>query len=208
MLSINSVRFNTSEWTLLEESDERILWKNEMFNRLSLHFFPISPDLPVKLSALTDLRNFYRENVIQVGGGLVSVDVFSVKNIPTVKTILKFPQKPTGMRYLGSLTFPFAQFSYVIKVDCREQGITGTRDTLVSMLMRQKFEANNPNQGWFEDPYDPTRRDPIMRNKSEDEQYDIQFSDHPLSQVRKYINDIQASLEFSEDILRADPFDK
>ncbi|MCL1468486.1 hypothetical protein [Argonema galeatum] len=206
MPDIKSVSFDTSKWEAIEQLDERILWKNDTADRLSLHFFHITPDLPVNLTAITELQNFYRQNVIQVGGGLVSVDVLSVKGVSAIKTLFKFSMKSTGMRYIGSLTFPFASFSYAIKVDCPEYGMTGIRDTLVYTQVMKEIDPDDPYKGWFEDPYDRTRKDAMMRNQSEDESYDNQFPDHPLSRARRYLAEIETSVEFTNEVLRATPF--
>ncbi|MBD2179644.1 hypothetical protein [Aerosakkonema funiforme] len=206
MPSINSVSFDTSKWEAIEQLDDRIIWKNDTADRLSLHFFPIPPDLPAPITNLTKLRNFYRQNVIQAGGGIISIDIVSVKNVSAIKTIFKFPMKSTGMRYIGSLTFPFANFSYVIKIDCPESGMTGVRDSLVHALVIKDFDPKDPFKGWFEDPYDKTRQDAVMWSKSDDEKYDSQFPDHPLSRARKYLTEIPTNLEFTNEVLRAKPF--
>ncbi|HEY9849576.1 MAG TPA: hypothetical protein V6D28_08980 [Leptolyngbyaceae cyanobacterium] len=206
MPSIESVNFDVSHWEVLEVLSDRIIWKNDKGDRLSLHFFPIPPNIPFKLNQLTELRNFYRENIIEVGGGLISVDVVSIKEFSAIETIFKFPLKPTGMRYLGSLTFPFADFSYVMKVDCPEYGTTGLRETIVYSKVMQNIDLQDPFKGWFEDPYDPTRKDLVMRNKSEDRQYDKLFSDHPLSRLRKYLVQIENSVRFTNEVRLAKPF--
>ena len=41
--------------------------------------------------------------------------------------------------------------------------------------------------GWTQDPYDPTLDAPLLRNLAEDEQYDAQFPDHPLSRLRSIL---------------------
>lgn len=206
MPSIESVNFDISNWENLEVLADRIIWKNDKGDRLSLHFFPIPPNIPANLNQLTKLRDFYRENVIEVGGGLVSVDVVSIKEFSAIKTIFKFPLKPSGMRYLGSLTFPFADFSYVMKVDCPEYGTTGIREALIYSKVMQNVNPQDPYKGWFEDPYDPTRKDLVMLNKSENQEYDRLFSDHPLSRLRQYLLTIENSVEFTNEIRLATPF--
>ena len=56
-----------------------------------------------------------------------------------IKTIFKFPQDPTGMTYLGSYTIPFKKYSYVIKIQAPELGVTGMRDSIIAA----KFLATN-----------------------------------------------------------------
>jgi hypothetical protein len=61
--------------------------------------------------------------------------------------------KQTGVTYLGSLTIPFRDFSFVIKVQCWEEGITGLREALLFDEMRRndmlRFEDGMfcPNRG-------------------------------------------------------------
>ena len=45
--------------------------------------------------------------------------------------IVKAPQKPHGMTYIGSLTFPFRNFSFVLKAVCVEHGTPGMREAVV-----------------------------------------------------------------------------
>jgi len=35
--------------------------------------------------------------------------------------VLKIPRQPHGITYLGSLTIPFAEFSFVIKMQCDKE---------------------------------------------------------------------------------------
>lgn len=215
MLFTNSIKFNTSGWEPLEKaqritlnlkSDHCLVWKNDVPDLLSLNFFPLPPDIPVDLNSLGELRNFYRESVQQAGGGLVSVDRFSIQGVSTIQTLFKFPQKPHGMVYIGSLIFPFVDFSYAIKVQCQEYGVTGMRDAIIFALHHQSLpievDQNQQVKGWLQDPYDPTRQDPVMRNLSEDEKYDVDFPSHPLSRTRQYLAKIRSSLEFSREILQ------
>jgi hypothetical protein len=136
------------------------------------------------------------------------VDVVSQADWRLVRTIFKFPQKPTGMAYIGSLVLPFAEFSYVIKVQCPEHAITGQRDTLLlSTLMPQDRDPETwLQEEWVKDPYEPTDRSRLRRNLSEDEQYDAQFPSHPLSRARRYLSSILRSLEIEPSLREAAPF--
>lgn len=216
MLFTNSLKFDTSSWKLLEKSqrialkiksDNCLLWKNELLDILSLYFFPLPPENPAPaLNSLGDLRDYYRDSIQQVGGGLVSVDQLSISGAIAVKTIFKFPQNPHGMVYVGSLTFPLVDCSYVIKVQCQEYGTTGMRDAVIFALNHHclpiEVDESQRVKGWFQDPYDSERQDPIMRNLSEDEKYDADFPTHPLSRVRRYLHEIQDSLEFSHEFFQ------
>jgi hypothetical protein len=91
--------------------------------------FTCWPDIPVPLTALAELRDFWRRDVKKSGLGMVSVDILPIHGVPTIRTVFKVPERPHGriIAYLGALTLPFADFSYVVKVECRERFETGLR---------------------------------------------------------------------------------
>ncbi|HEX8702340.1 MAG TPA: hypothetical protein VF815_26135, partial [Myxococcaceae bacterium] len=166
------------------------------------------PDLPVRLEALPELRAFYRKRTVEAGGGIVEVDVVSLAGLRGVRAICKFPQQPEGMSYNGSLVLPFARFSYVLKVQCPEEGITALRDTLIlSTLMPQDRDPQRwVEEEWAQDPYDASDRSRIRRNLSEDEQYDAEFPDHPLSRTRRHLAALLRSLDAEPSLREAPPF--
>ena len=47
---------------------------------------------------------------------------------------------------------------------------------------------------WFADPYDSDFKHHFLKNKSEDEQFDEFFPEHPLSQARLLIKQIIETL--------------
>jgi hypothetical protein len=217
MLSINSVRIDTNGWKLVYESPESMAWENERSEYLGIDYFSIPPDIPCELSDIDALRQVYRNGLASVGAGLISTDVDRTKigqrEVPYIKVVTKTPMQPRGMSYLGSLTFPYAEFSYVIKIDCAEVGTTGLRDAVIldKFLSTNKLKVD-PNAGnivgWFQDPYDPTFNGPILKNRSEDEEYDKFFPDHPLTRVRAGILHILKTLHIDDAILKSKPFGK
>ena len=58
----------------------------------------------------------------------------------------------------------------------------------------------------MQDPYDPSIRAPLQRNRAEEETYDSQFPDHPLSRVRSLLGHLRESLEIAPEIRTAAPF--
>jgi len=210
--SIQSLRFDTSGWTVEGETADVIKWTNEKTQFLSLHFFAKQPDIPCSLDSIDALRLAYRLGLGQSGGALISVDCGLANGLDCVQLVFKTPRQPHGMVYVGSLTFPLADFSYVIKVQSAEFGTTGVRDSLVmDMLMRQGAVQINPAsqqmEGWSADPYDPTFKSPLLANRSDDEQYDKQFPDHPLSGVRQCLYRVVETVSGDESVTTADKFD-
>ena len=95
------------------------------------------------------------------------------------------------MSYMVALTFPFRECSFVVSVMCREQGMTGLRDTVVAAALEVvplgPGWTCGDGQPWFRDPYDPNWVGGPRRNRSDDASYDAQFPDHPLSRARAYL---------------------
>ncbi|MDX2089184.1 MAG: hypothetical protein SFX73_15110 [Kofleriaceae bacterium] len=126
------------------------------------------------------------------GGGLISADV-SPEGIGVV--IAKFPQQPHGMTYEGTLIFANNGTTRRAVVSFTETGTTGIRDALLFDRHLARLAENvGPLEGWMRDPYDASRMDPLMRNDADDEQYDHQFPDHPLTLVRAELARLQRSL--------------
>lgn len=212
MVSIRSIHFDESGWSRVEEADNCITWENQQQKDvLFLHFFPIPPDIPCSLDQVSRLRQSYRDGVSQSNGGLVSVQVIRVQGVLGTRTLFKFPQKPSGMAYVGSLTFPFRDFSFVIKVQCPEVGITGMREAAVlDKLMSSGEVTIDPHKrkihGWAQDPYDENYEGPSLLNKSEDIKYDAEFPEHPLSRARSFLTRVTNTVTFEQQVLDAPAF--
>jgi len=104
----------------------------------------------------------------------------------------------------------------VIKVQCAEHGVTGMREAVVldgmlgsGRIKLEDFPRGDKSgkvPGWMQDPYGPTIESPLLRNPAEDEQYDAQFPDHPLSRMRSVLRSVQSSLRLPPEIMNAPPF--
>ncbi|MBR8837493.1 MAG: tetratricopeptide repeat protein [Stigonema ocellatum SAG 48.90 = DSM 106950] len=207
---LQAVRFNTLDWQLVEITSERVVWENELADRLSLSYSNQPPDIGVDPFDLDALRKFYRGFVREANIGIVSVDHISLDTTPAVQTIFKVPQQPHGMDYIGFYTLPYATFSYIIEIRAAEHGITGLRDSLVFNEFLSNISERSTDEpiprGWFQYPYDPTYTEGILRNQSEDAKYDDQFPDHPLSRVRRYLAAIAQSITIDEAVKNAPQF--
>jgi hypothetical protein len=113
--------------------------------------------------------------------------------------------------YIGSVTIPFRDFSYVLKVQCPERGTTGIRDTIVADQLMREGKIRLPDAAgriinWLSDPYTPTAEGPMTRNRSEVEEYDAKYPDHPLSRARAILRHLEATTRVSDEIRNAHPF--
>ena len=97
---------------------------------------------------------------------------------------MSVPQQPSGRTYVGSLTVPFRDFSFVLKCQCAEGGPTGLKEAL---LFDGSRAANEPMQieggrfyipGWDAD----------------DPKHDAEFPDHPVARVRRVLDHVAGAL--------------
>ncbi|MBD8082616.1 hypothetical protein [Chryseobacterium caseinilyticum] len=210
-ITINSISVPNFGWNKVEETSSRIVWVNpEESVLISLNFFDVPPDIP-SAKNLDFLRKFYRNSIPEANGGIVEVSLLTINNVPSVKTIFKVPQPEGGMTYIASVTIPFENYSWVIKIQAAEIGITGVRDAIVLNEMLLSGEANFVDEkleNWFKDPYEPNFKEGTLMNKSEEEKYDIDFPDHPLSISRKKLNEAVSQTVFKSEINELSVFNK
>lgn len=177
---------------------------------VSINFFDAKPDIPTTKD-IHSLRAFYRNQIATHNGGLVQVDFIDLKGYKAIKTIFKIPQKPSGMVYLASFTIPFEKCSYVIKIQAPEEGMTGMRDSIIAQKLMKENKISIGDHGyvgWFKDPYGLEINENNLMNKSEEERYDIEFPEHPLSLARNLLQQIESEIEFESSLEKINKFKK
>lgn len=209
--TINSLSLPDFGWEQVKKEEGMQQWINPAQTiALSLNFFDLKPDLPTATDVGV-LRNYYRDQIVAHNGGLIQTDLINLKSYSVIKTIFKIPQDPMGMTYLASLTIPFKKCSYVVKIQAAEIGTTGMRDTLVTneLLTAGKISFGEDGfENWFSDPYNPSFKEGTRMNLSEDIAYDAKFPEHPLSQARNLVKQLEAQIVFGEDLAKTKKFGK
>jgi hypothetical protein len=146
----------------------------------------------VDVLSLDSFRDRARSEILSRGGGLISADL-STQGVGVA--IAKFPQKPSGMTYEGQLVVVRDHSESRVIVRFPETGMTGFRDAAIfDSHIANLPDDVDPTQGWMSDPYDKTRRDPLMRNGADDERFDAKFPEHPLTLVRAELKRLERSL--------------
>lgn len=196
-------------WSFQEADESVALFTNAEGDRLSINYFPVVPDIAADIADAAALRSFYRAAAEAGGVAMLEVIPVQVSGLPAVHTLLKARLEPRGFAFIGSLTLPFEDRSYVIKVQSVEIGITGGREAAVMAMQQGAFELDEQTGkliGWEQDPYDLAYRGSFMRNVADDEKYDAAFPDHPLSKVRGYLKELTETVELSAEIRTGKPF--
>lgn len=195
----------------MEDSASAIKWLSPNEDAVaSINFIKLVPDLPA-INDVNLLRDFYRSRLAQSNGGLIQVDIIKIHDIQSVKCIFKMRMDDGRMVYSASITIPFGNCSFVLKVQAAEGGITGMREAVITnkLLASNEIQFTGETiENWFSDPYDPTVRTGNLMNRSEQEIYDKDFPDHPLSIARNVIKDLEDGISFGPEIGKLKPFEK
>jgi hypothetical protein len=204
MTALDSITFDDFGFELQGDQDEVRSWRTSVGDLIGLYYYGLPPDIGADLDSVSEVRDFYRAQVTPAGLGVVEIDTLCLDDCLAVRTVFKAPQQPSGMVYLGGITLPFREFSYVLKTQCNEQAPTGSREVAVlgALLASGKLVMNESGnvEGWSHDPYDASAKASLMRNIAEDESYDEQYPDHPLSRLRRILGQIQDSLRISSEV--------
>lgn len=202
-INISSVAIPDFGWTKTKDEKSIIQWINpEQTIAISINFFELPPDIPT-MKNVEALRNFYRQSISNINGGLIEVELSQKDKISFVRTIFKLPQEHSGMTYIASLTLPFKTCSFVLKIQAAEIGITGMREALIAdRLISTNVISVNENgcSNWSSDPYDNSFKSTALMNKSEEYRYDNEFPDHPLTRARQILKQLEDGLNWSAEL--------
>jgi len=187
-------------WRIEKEEKARVHYLNDVNDPFTVSFFGVVPDIQADIDNEADLRSFYRRFAESCGVALIEVDVRELDGVKAVRSIVKAKQSTLGDIYVGGYTLPFYDCSIVMRIQCLENPHNlGARQAAV----KKRYEGR---PDWEEDPYDPTYRGKPMRNQSDDERYDADFPDHPLTRVRRYLADLPKQIDIDPGIKALPPF--
>jgi hypothetical protein len=170
-------------WTEDTSVSEMRIWRDECGNVLSLAVTAV-PLTDSERADETVLRNWCRELAQSRSGRLLEASA-----IPRgIKLIYKRLERPAYI-YTGMLMTRVRSDWLIWTVVAGEYGITGVREAVVTaqLISAGKLAVEDYERCWSGDPYDPnfSRVDrSVLRSMSDDESYDAQFPQHPLSKVR------------------------
>jgi len=203
----NPLTFDETDFESQVVRDGVLVWLTPKGDMLGLFHFAVHPDIETDLENVDGVRAFYARSAHNAGLGVVETEVVTIDGCAAVRTIFKLAQGQAGRTYLGALTFPFRDFSYVFKVQSPELGITGIRESAVlATLMSTGTPVLDTNtgqlRGWLDAPYDSSEAGPMTRNLSERPEYDAQFPEHPLSRARWVLDHLQRTVVVDNDVKR------
>lgn len=208
---IQKITFPTFNWKKTQNSEDSLQWINPKENiMISLKYIDLPPEIP-SLQDIQKTRSYYRTIIASYNAGVIEIENIILDGVRSLKTLFKQPQTPIGMSYVTSLTIPFANCSYELKIQAQESNLSGMRDSFIADILMAENEisiANGNLVGWFKDPYQPNLKEGVLMNRSEEIQYDSQFPEHPLSQCRTLMKEIVANLALHPTLKNLPQFSK
>ncbi len=211
LVSIHDIHFQPGDWQLRDRNAGQVTWIHPNYENaalLSLHYFGTPPDLPCTLANVEKLQQFYLGMVTREGAGLLQAEPLSIGALEAFSLLIKTPAQPSGMLYVGSLTIPFRDCSFVLKIQAVERGVTGVREaTIAQQLLAAGTPVNDKGiEGWDYYPYGVPGITALPANRSEEARYDDLFPQHPLSFVRREMAALLACIGYEKQLERLDPF--
>jgi hypothetical protein len=178
-------------------AEEPRIWRFRDGDGVGVYFFDLDPDLP-QSREMAPFLAMTKARVSAAGAALVECVIADLGDFQVVRQIVKVPQKPSGMTYLGSITLPFAKFSYVIKVQCQERGMSGVREAVLLSEMLQNGSVR----------IDRDSVEPIKgRWQPDSAEFDSRFPDHPLSRLRTHLQHLVSAVRIDGALLEHARFD-
>ncbi|MFC3349755.1 hypothetical protein ACFOOM_20460 [Streptomyces echinoruber] len=179
---------------------EQGVWTDARGLVLSVHFFPLVPDLPAPLEDPGRLCAGLAQGAAAAGGGLIEAAFGTVGGVPAVRQLIKVPRpNGHGQVFLGSWTLPKAGCSTVLKVQATEGATTGVREAAVMARV-------GPADYFRPHPYAPGLRGGLPYHVADHEQWDAHFPDHPLTLVRAALHRITPTVTLDDRFKTLPPF--
>ena len=148
-----------------------------------MYYFSAPPDLPSGQDTKQAFLAAYSDSVQAQGVDVVELAICSIGKQQALKSIVKAPQEPTGLAYIGAFILPFREHSFVVKMQAEEQGITGLREAMLLDAGLSEGKVRVAADGTIEGDWNP-----------DDQSHDEAFPDHPLSRVRRWLPRIRSNL--------------
>lgn len=199
---LGCVRLTLPDWTQDNPTKEMRVWRDTDGDVLSL---ANSPE-PLTDSDRADemkVRKWCREIAKDRNGGLI--EAHRMDN--GIKFIYKRLNMPAYV-YTGMLLTRVQEVWLIWTMVSGERGTTGVREAVVTanLMNEGKLNLEEYELRWAQDPYEPTYGGvdrSVLRFMSDDESYDAQFPQHPLSKVRRILLRLPANVEYSSLIPQA-----
>ena len=205
--TISEAYFDTSGWRLSEASATTMTWVADC-GSMTLTRHDAGAERP-HLRDLPSARRDHRAHAAESRGGLVSVEPVGMPSgALALEVITKHPHHQ-GFGFDGRLYIEEVPDTYMIRI-AADEGTTGVREALVTAVQLQLGEIDitammsgpvdpatggRAISGWTMDPYDEAYDEQSTYSVSDDPRIDDVVPAHPLSVIRRMLQQIEATWE-------------
>lgn len=205
MLSTASVKFDVSDCTLKEQSEEHLGWSagNGVF--LVLRVPKQRTNWSFNLEDVDAAKEFFSQQCAANGGALLEMEGVKVGGRAALRGLFKYrspiPQS-LGMMFVNILWVPLGEQTVQLNVESLEHGETGGREAAVCLLDGGEISvpaAPEPVMvSSVEEMLSHMRAQPLRPLPSDDARYDQNFPEHPLSKVRYRMRHVMETVCISD----------
>lgn len=199
---LGAVSVDVTGWTPGQSDSSRQTWYQPGAS-LWLCYFPIPPDLP---HAVGDYDALHRELERSAGQGdmaVIETDwVDVVQDVVAAQIVLKGRMAQGPATYIGSLIVPFADRSWVIRMQAVEGSPTGLRASLwLDSYLGQGGDLNVLESARPGEPAGGDATGGARRTPSDDLEWDDIVPGHPPSRVRAWLPTCRQNLRLDPEVL-------
>jgi hypothetical protein len=179
---IRNIRLSLSGWSEDPPRKGQRRWRNSDDEALVLAI-RTDPYPCLERGDELEVRRWAREFAQSRGGGLIEVLTMDRET----RLIFKRLEMP-AYYYIGVLVTCVKGMWPIWTTTACEFGTTGVREAVVTatLMNEGKLSPDEYERHWAQDPYEPAYRGvdrSVLRFMSDDESYDQQFPQHPLSRT-------------------------
>lgn len=182
--------------------DTRV-WYTPEKDQLILYCTP-PPELPTDADSVGSFCEQVATKISRITGEEFSGYFFNqcIVTVDECPAIHFMTSNPADRFYSGTLIIPFQEITFNLQLQCRELGITGIRETALAQILTAKGEIS-----W--EPLYPDaeveegegqKMQAVGDFDPDDEKYDADFPDHPLSRLRRRFPEIVRALRVSPNV--------
>lgn len=204
MPTVDEVQFDTTGWTQREAIENRAVWTNAMGDVLTKRLISGPPKMP-GVFRTQEVASYYRQQIAATGGALLSADLLHVKGTSVSRMLFKTPHTEGLLGYVGSLTLAYRDFSYSIRMQALERPGDGDRALHAKAFLEMSYPSGTDLRSlWFGEAV-PDGDTVLRRCQADDEVWDVEFPQHPLSRIRIEFARLLPTLQFSRDVKNSVP---
>lgn len=208
-----SISFDLADRQLVQESPRHRMWRDASNVYLKAEVVQNGPGWPFDLRDPEAAAAFYGQQCReQFHGVMLEMEVVQCAGHEALRGLFKY-RSPVpgsmGMMFVHILWLPFQEWRAQINVEATEHGTTGARETAVSLIEGPAPAAHEQAPvmvSSVEEMFQKMRERPLVALPADDAKYDEHFPQHPLSQVRRQMDHLMASLSVNEAPSRCQPY--